>query len=332
MRGKWILISGIVVFLAVAAGALSLLKWKRGSEGAPAASTGRVEAFTGSEISLPGEIQAQQVVAVGAPVEGTITAILANAGESVFEGQLLAEIGNSSLEMNRSAAQLELERAQAEVNGMESRVISSRLEASRARADASRARSEFERTEKAFTRQQFLLEKGATPRLVYEKARKEYDMAKSDFTTLDDAARAAEDRVSQLGRDLDAAKKTLAAKTGDYEQAGERAAAGQVLSPVDGLVVSRKGDKGETVNPDVQDFFVIAVNLEVLDVVVEPEPPALERIHAGQEAVIQLAEFPGQGIPGQVREVKDGRVIVEFTRPGPEVKPGLTAQVRIKLT
>ncbi len=332
MRGKWLLISGIVVFLAIAAGALSLLKRRPGSESAPAASTQRAEAFTGSEVSLPGKVQAQQVVAVGAPVEGTINAILANAGESVYEGQLLAEIGNSSLEMNRSAAQLELERARAEVNGMESRLISARLEASRARADASRARSEFERTEKAFTRQQFLLGKGATPRLAYEKAQKEYDLAKADFATLDEAARGTEGRVSQQGRDLDAAKKTLAAKTEDYEQAGEQAAAGQVLSPVDGLVVSRKGERGETVNPDVQDFFVIAVNLEVLDAVVEPEPPVLDRIHAGQEALIQLAEFPGQGIPGKVREVKDGKVIVEFTRPGPEVKPGLSAQVRIKLT
>jgi hypothetical protein len=33
-----------------------------------------------------------------------------------------------------------------------------------------------------------------------------------------------------------------------------------------------------------------------------------------------------------VREIKESRVFVEFTSPDPAVKPGMTAQVRIKLT
>jgi len=32
-----------------------------------------------------------------------------------------------------------------------------------------------------------------------------------------------------------------------------------------------------------------------------------------------------------VREIKAGRVFVDFTSPSPAVKPGLTAQVKIKL-
>ena len=37
------------------------------------------------------------------------------------------------------------------------------------------------------------------------------------------------------------------------------------------------------------------------------------------------------GRPGVVKEIIDSRVSVEFTRPGPDVKPGQTAQVRLKL-
>jgi multidrug resistance efflux pump len=85
------------------------------------------------------------------------------------------------------------------------------------------------------------------------------------------------------------------------------------------------------VNQDLKDLFQIAVELSSLEVVVEPEPPVLERIRPGQEAVIQVAEIPGEGLPGKVREIKSGQVVVEFVSPSPAVQPGLTAQVRIKL-
>jgi hypothetical protein len=65
---------------------------------------------------------------------------------------------------------------------------------------------------------------------------------------------------------------------------------------------------------------------------VEPPPPQLQRIHAGQRAAIHIAEVPDQPISGAVREVKGSQVVVEFISPTPLIKPGLTAQVTIKLT
>ena len=81
----------------------------------------------------------------------------------------------------------------------------------------------------------------------------------------------------------------------------------------------------------MEDLFQIAVDLSELDVILEPEPRVLERIRPGQEAVVQIAELLS-GIPGKVREIKESRVFVEFTSPDPAVKPGMTVQVRIKLT
>jgi hypothetical protein len=73
------------------------------------------------------------------------------------------------------------------------------------------------------------------------------------------------------------------------------------------------------------------VNLSAPEAVVEPAPPALARIRPGQEALIQIAELPGV-IPGKVKEVRGTQVIVEFTSPNPALRPGTTAQVRIRLT
>jgi len=329
MRGKWLLLSGTVILVAIALGALSLLRRDEGKEAPPAVS--KAPEFTASEVSLQGTIRAQQVVPVGVPMEGTIHAFFADAGEQVYEGQLLAQIQNTSIESERDAAAAELDRARAEANKLDSALISARLEASRARADASRARSEFERAEKTFQRQQMLYTKGATPRLTFEKARKEFDLAKAGYLSLEEVARGAEDRVAEMSRQADAARKELAERVNDLEQAGQNLAAGQILSPVDGLVISRRSQQGMTVAPDMEDLFVIAVDLTMLEVVVEPEPPVLARVRAGQDTLIQLAEIPGQALPGKVREVKEGSVIVEFTNPNPAVRPGLTAQVVLKL-
>ncbi|MEK7753797.1 MAG: hypothetical protein AAB654_17885, partial [Acidobacteriota bacterium] len=68
-----------------------------------------------------------------------------------------------------------------------------------------------------------------------------------------------------------------------------------------------------------------------LEVVVEPDPPALARIRAGQPATVHLSEMANQPIPASVREVKGTQVLVEFTSPDPAIRPGLTAQVTIKI-
>jgi hypothetical protein len=47
--------------------------------------------------------------------------------------------------------------------------------------------------------------------------------------------------------------------------------------------------------------------------------------------VLVLAELPGEGLPGQVRQVTPAETVIEFTATSPAVRPGLTAQVRIKL-
>ena len=40
----------------------------------------------------------------------------------------------------------------------------------------------------------------------------------------------------------------------------------------------------------------------------------------------------GEILQGTVAKIEDGKVIVEFPSPNPMIKPGLTAQIRIKLT
>jgi multidrug resistance efflux pump len=69
-----------------------------------------------------------------------------------------------------------------------------------------------------------------------------------------------------------------------------------------------------------------------MEVVADAQPAALSRIRPGQAASIILPEAPNGEIVGSVREVRNGQVVVNFVSPTPAIKPGLSAQVRIKLT
>ena len=131
-------------------------------------------------------------------------------------------------------------------------------------------------------------------------------------------------------RTLDIEKRTLAEKNADLESAKSKAAAAEVLSPVQGLVVGRNGEVGQPVAPDRGDFFQIATQLSQLEVMLDPDPISIARIKAGQPAFVSLPEQGGEGMVGAVKSIEGAQVIVTFTNPNPAVKPGMMAQVRIK--
>src|SRR5689334_14235288 len=163
MRGTWTLLAVGAMLLGLTVTALSLRhRQKVPPPLPPSAAVVAAE----SDITLHGAVRPQHVVGVGAPISGNVDAFLAEVGEDVFQGQLLARIGSSGLDNARDAANQEVERAQDQVSKLESAVNGVRMEASRAEADAQRARLQMERAQKNYERQTTLNREGATPRLV----------------------------------------------------------------------------------------------------------------------------------------------------------------------
>ena len=328
MRGKWLVLAVVVSLATVAAGALV---WHRRRPPAVPPAPPKVVAAPAGEVTLSGKIRARNVVAVGASGAGTIEAFLADVGQEVEAGQVLARISSPGLEAGRDVAQMTLDNAQSRVTRIEAQLAAARLEASRAQADASRARSELDRAEKVYSRQRMLQAEGATPRLVYEKAGREFENAQADFQSVDRLARLADQRIQDLQDELQTARKILDDKQQQLEYATGALAGADVRSPVDGTVVGRKGEVGNAVQDQGSDFFQIATNLSALEVVLEPDPPTLSRIRPGQPALVLISDFQSDGIAGTVGQIRDSLVPVEFASPNPAIKPGLAADVRIRL-
>jgi multidrug resistance efflux pump len=332
MHRWWLPAGGAIVLVLAAAAGLGL--WQRQQritrERVEAEAKSRAARAVPVEISAPGKIQARNVVDVASPIDGVLDQFLVNVGEQVFEGEVLARIRNDALDAAQATARADLDKARAKETDLESQLIAARLDASRARSDAARAKADYDRTEKVYQRQKMLLDAGATPRLTFEKAQKDFETAKADYEGYSTSAQTAEDRVASLTKEIESAKAAVETKSQDLESAQAHAAGGEVRSPANGMVVGLRGKPGDPVDPGMKDLVVIAVDLSALEVVVDADPKTAQRIHQGQPALIEVAEAPS-AIEGAVREIKSGQVFVDFTSPSAAIKPGLTAQVKFKV-
>jgi len=244
---------------------------------------------------------------------------------------VLARIGAAGLESEREAAAHSVENAQEQVSKAEALVTSARLEASRASADAQRAQMSLERAEKSYSRQKTLHSAGATPRTTYEKAEQDYESQLQEFDVMDKGRRAASDSVQNALDQVANAKKVLADKNRELEDAQSAFEAAEVRAPVDGLIVERKAEVGKTVQEIGGQLFQIATDTFALQIAVEPEPAVLKRLQPGQQALVNIPDLQTGGIPGVIKEINETQAIVEFNSTIPAIKPGMRAEVRLKL-
>lgn len=332
MRGKWLLLAASAVLVAAAAGAIAVWRQDRAEQRVAEQAKPVAPPRPTGEINLTGRIRAQHVTYVEANVSGKVQEFLADVGQEVYEGQLLARISNQGLEANREFAQQAAANVQERINKIEATIISARLEASRARADASRARTEFDRQDKLYRRQKMLYGEGATPRLTYEKTEREFDNARTEFESLDQLAKQAEDRITMLMNDLETAKRALEDKNSELENASEDVRGAEVRSPVTGTVVARHGVAGDEIEGGSHSaqLFDITTDISALEAVLEPEPPVLARLRPEMPALVILADVP-EPLNGSIQKIEGSQVIVAFSSPNSLVRPGMSAQVRLRL-
>jgi multidrug resistance efflux pump len=330
MRGKWIPVSVGFVLFGLAVGTV-VWRGRRHPVAPPAAATAAAIAVARNEVTLQGKIRPRHVTGVGASAPGFIEAFLVEPGQDVYEGQVLARIGAQGLESAREVAQTALDGAQEQVSQTEAAVTAARLELSRAEADAQRSRMALERAERASARQQTLFREGATPRLVYQKALQEYEAALKDSELIDATVRTGREHIQSGMDEVNAARKIGADKMRLLEEAQGNLSAAEVHSPVDGYVVSRKGEVGGSAGEAGNELFQIATDLYAMEVALEPKAELLKRIVPGQPALVLVLDLQNAAMPGVVRQIKDNQVIVEFDSTLPAIKPGMQADVRFKL-
>jgi HlyD family secretion protein len=149
----------------------------------------------------------------------------------------------------------------------------------------------------------------------------------------------AESNADAAAASVKAAEGTLAQARAALSSSTINLAFTSIVSPTDGVVISRSVDVGQTVAASLQapTIFVIAQDLAKMQVDTSVAESDVGRLQAGMEASFTVDAFPGRVFHGTVRQVRNAPqtvqnvvtydAVVDVPNPDLALRPGMTATV-----
>ncbi len=278
-------------------------------------------------VSSSGTVTPVSQVSVGSQVSGQIAQMLADFNTEVKKGQLIARIDPQTFEykMRQASADLEAARAavlnaQANVAAVAANVSKARLDADNAQRDAGRKRELAERQFISPAEADNARNLAATQAEALKVTQAQLEVARAQAVSAMAVVRQREAALAQARVDLDRT---------------------EIRSPVDGVVIKRSVDVGQTVAASLQapELFIIARSLADMQVEAAIDEADIGRVHVDQPVDFTIDAFPGRRYEGRVAQIRKAAVanqnvvtyvvVVRFANPGSAMLPGMTANVRI---
>jgi multidrug efflux pump subunit AcrA (membrane-fusion protein) len=272
--------------------------------------------------------QASVMPKIAAPVQK----FLANRGDHVQAGQLLAVLENRDIKAAAAASKAQVEQAEANLRTVSGVTIPESVV--KAKTDVQSARQQAEASQKLLESRQNLFKEGALARRLVDEAQVQYATAKAALETANEHLRALEAVGNQ--EQTRAAEAQVAAARGQFQSAEAQVAYSEVRCPIGGIVAERPlfpGDMASTGQP----LFVV---MDISRIVARANVPQAEAalVRLGMPAVIKLADGATE-LPGKVTVVSPAtdpasttvQVWVEAANPGEQLKPGASVHVTISV-
>jgi HlyD family secretion protein len=308
LKNKWTIIG----VLLAAIGLLTAFKYE--SKSTPQYFTEKVQkGDIQNVVQATGTINAVTTVQVGSQVSGTIQTLSADFNSHVKKDQVIAQIDPSLFQGALLQAKADLADAQANL-------IAAKANLDKAQATAAQAKLDFNR----YTT---LAQEGVVPT-------QQLDTARATSQSADAAVGAAKAQVTQAAAQAQqkSAAVTVAQTNLDHST---------IRSPIDGTVIARSVDVGQTVAASLQapTLFTIAQDLTKMQVYVSTDESDVGTIQADQEVSFKVDAFPKDTFRGKVSAVRLNATtvqnvvtyttIVDFDNPEMKLFPGMTAYVTV---
>jgi HlyD family secretion protein len=351
-RKRWI---PLVLAGVLAVGGFAAYHYVAGHGQALPYRTVRVErgAITAS-VTATGTLNAVVMVLVGSQVSGTIKDMNADFNTAVRKGQVIARIDPALFEAAVNQARADVKAAQSTVLKQEAQLEQARTSADNARAAFAEARALAAKAlvavvdgQRTLGRQNELFQRGLIAAADRDSSQAAYDAAVAQHESAiaheqalasaigtADAQRRVEDAALQAIRDQ------LEQKQAALAQAQINLDHTTIRSPVDGIVVNRAVDVGQTVAATFQapTLFTIAQDLTRMQVETSVDEADIGRIRPDTPAMFTVDAFPGETFTGAVSQIRKApqvaqnvvtyTVVVAVGNPSGTLVPGMTANVK----
>ncbi len=308
IRGRWLILAGVVVVAGLVV-AFGLNRTTQAQHFTAKVERGEID----DVVEATGTINAVITVQVGSQVSGTIAKLNADFNSRVHKGDVVALIDPALFKGALLQATADLENARANLVA--------------ARAGLDKAKAGLVQTKADYDRAVRLTKDGVMSQQQLDLAKSNYDAANATVGGAAANITQAEAQVSQKDAAVAVAQTNL-----DYTV---------IRSPIDGTVVARNVDVGQTVAASLQapTIFTIAQDLKKMWVYAKTDESDVGNIKIGKPVTFKVDAFPKDTFRGVVSQVRMNATtvqsvvtydtIIEFANPELKLFPGMTAYVTI---
>ena len=349
------IVSLVVVAVLVGAGVWGYLYTQsRGS--APKYRTARVERGPlTAAVSATGNLNAVTTVQVGSQVSGQIKELMADFNTLVKKDQVIARIDPEIFQAKVNQAQADVASAQATVINQEAQVQKAKADVENAKAalaegKANTAKSQvsvvdgkrdLDRKTQLFQRELIAKSDLDSAQAVYDSAVAQVDASRAKEQSLSAAIQSATAQLRVTDAMLLSARAQVDQKKAGLVQAQADLEHTTIRAPVNGVVVSRAVDVGQTVAASLQApiLFTIAEDLTKMQVEVSVDEADIGRIRLEDRVTFTVDSFPGQTFAGVVTQIRKAAqvvqnvvtytVVVAVDNPRGHLLPGMTANAKM---
>jgi HlyD family secretion protein len=323
------------VLLVPAAAGGAYLAWSSMLSGGAAATYRTAPLARGdmlATIGATGSLEPEEAIDVGAQVAGQISRFGTEGGKpdgkpidrcsQVKAGDLLAQIDPSLYKMDLQSSQAQLAQSQAQLAQSqamlaqsEAQVVQSQANVLKAEADIQQMQAKKAQAEQDWDRAQRLKTQtpGALAETAYDGYRAAYLTAVANLASANAAkaqveaakTQAAAAREQALAA-IEQAKATIKQTQASVDRARRNLDYCTITSPVDGVVIDRRVNIGQTVvsSLNAPSLFLIAKDLTRMQIWVSVNEADIGYIHNGQPVTFTVDARPGVTFLGEVTKVR----------------------------
>lgn len=288
------------------------------------------EVHTGNitaSVQATGTINALTTVPVGSYVSGTVQYIFADYNTRVHSGQVLAQLDPAIYEAQVMQARGNLENAQANLVTLAANVQVDEANLAKSQANVKYEVATAKRSQDLFQSGIVSADSNDLTQSTLSQAQADVQSAQAALDQAKATLAQARTQVTSMRGALDAAETSLKYTT--------------IISPIDGTVVARNVDVGQSVAATLQapQVFTVAQDLTRMQVYAAIDESDTGNIKVGTPATFQVDAFPNDLFHGRVSAVRLNpttvqnvvtyNTVIDFSNPDEKLLPGETAYVTI---
>jgi HlyD family secretion protein len=214
--------------------------------------------------------------------------------------------------------------------------VLARLDPSLFQTQIEQAKANLERSKADLEHQKVALDDANTKLTRAKELSARQLLAKSDLDAAEIAARAADAQLKSSEAQITQAQASLNQNEVNLEHT-------VIEAPIDGLVISRNVDVGQTVASSLQapTLFVLAADLTKMQVVANLDESDVGRIRPGQVVTFRVDAYPTETFRGNVSQVRLNPIVqqnvvtyatvIDVPNNELKLKPGMTANVNVEI-